>query len=95
MKPEERNRKKVEAFDPHPPGTKHQMMAARSRKVKDGKQKVENKTKNRDRMKLVRQKEKGNKTTQKERKFRIRNYRRRRKLLDFCLNFEYQNQPFW
>ena len=80
MKPEERNRKKVEAFDPHPPGTKHQMMAARSRKVKDGKQKVENKTKNRDRMRLVRQKEKENKTTQKEKKTQKKKLQKKKKV---------------
>ena len=65
MKPEQRVRKKVEVFNPHPPGTKHQMMAERTRKVKDSKQKVENKIKNRDRMRVTREKEKDHETTQK------------------------------
>ena len=57
MKPESRSRKKVEAFDPHPPGSKHQMMAQRSKKLKDKKQHVEKKVKNRDRMRVVREKQ--------------------------------------
>ena len=57
MKPEKRSRKKAEVFDPHTPGTKHQMMALRSRMVKEKKQKV----KNRDRMRKIREKEKEDK----------------------------------
>ena len=38
MKPEKREKKKPEAFDPHPPGSKHKMMAERS-KVTKGKKK--------------------------------------------------------
>ena len=37
MAPEKRERKKPEKFDPHPPGSKHQMMSSRSKKVKDKK----------------------------------------------------------
>ena len=37
MAPDKRERKKPERFDPHPPGSKHQMMSARSKKVKDKK----------------------------------------------------------
>ena len=37
MAPEKRERKKPERFDPHPPGSKHQMMSSRSQKVKDKK----------------------------------------------------------
>ena len=54
MVPEKRERKKIVAFDPHPPGEKHQMMADRSRKVKAKKE-------NRDRMKKIRLDEKNKK----------------------------------
>ena len=47
MKPEKRERKNPEAFDPHPPGSKHKMMAERS-KVTKGKKK------DRERMRKVR-----------------------------------------
>ena len=57
MVPEKRERKKIVAFDPHPPGEKHQMMAHRSRKVKAKKE-------NRDRMKKVRLDEKSKKVEQ-------------------------------
>ena len=57
MKPEPRTRKKVEAFDPHPQGSKHQMMAQRSKKLKEKKQHVEKKVKNRYRMRVVREKQ--------------------------------------
>ena len=57
MKPEPRIRKKTEVFDPHPPESKHQMMADRSRKVKEKNQKVDSKMKNRDRMRSIREKE--------------------------------------
>ena len=48
MKPEKREKKKPEAFDPHPPGSKHKMMAERS-KVTKGKKK------DRERMRNVRE----------------------------------------
>ena len=37
MDGEKRVRKKTVVFDPHPPGSKHQMMSHRSKKVKDKK----------------------------------------------------------
>ena len=48
MGPEKRTRKKTVVYDPHPPGTKHQMMSERSKKVKD-------KKKNKERMRKVRE----------------------------------------
>ena len=38
MAPEKRERKKPAKYDPHPPGSKHQMMSARSKKLKEKKQ---------------------------------------------------------
>ena len=66
MKPEKRERKKVEVFNPHPPESKHGMMSDRSRKVKEKKQDEEKKVKDRDRKRETRQKEKENKASNKE-----------------------------
>ena len=48
MKPEDRERKKPVGFDPHPPGSKHKMMAERSKVTKQ-------KKKDKERMKKVRE----------------------------------------
>ena len=68
MVPEKRNRKKVEAFNPQPSGSKHQMMAERSRKVKENKEKEANKIKNRDRMRNAREKQQENDSSPKVKK---------------------------
>ena len=57
MAPEKRERKKPERFDPHPPGSKHQMMSSRSQKVKEKKQA-------RERMQKLRKGDKGEVTGQ-------------------------------
>ena len=58
MVPEKRSRKKVEVFNPHPPGSRHQMMSERSRKIQAKKDVDTSKIKNRDRMRDARKKQK-------------------------------------
>ena len=56
MAPEKRLRKKPEAYDPNPPGSKHKMMSERSRKTKQ-------KKKIKEKMKDFRSKKVGGKNT--------------------------------
>ena len=59
MAREKRLRKKPDAYDPHPPGSKHKMMSDRSRKTKE-------KNKMKEKMKDFRSKKVGGKNTTKK-----------------------------
>ena len=68
MVPEKRSRKKVEVFNPHPPGSRHQMMSERSSKIQAKKDVDTSKIKNRDRMRDARKKQKKDDPVQEDKK---------------------------